>query len=109
MKSHTGSVLALGKGCISGSRTKQKVNARSSTESELIGIGDKISKVAWTKKFIENQGFKVNLNIVHQDNTSTVESMNNGKPSSGKRTRHFDIRLFHVADLIGRKECLFSF
>ena len=31
--------------------------------------------------------------------------MNNGKLSSGKQTRHFDIRLFHVTDLIGRKEC----
>ena len=45
MKSHTGSIFTLGKGCISGSSTKQKVNARSSTESELIGIDDKISKV----------------------------------------------------------------
>ena len=32
--------------------------------------------------------------------------MNNGKLSSGKRTRHFDIRLFYVTDLIGRKECI---
>ena len=31
--------------------------------------------------------------------------MNNGKLSSGKRTRHFDIRLFYVTDLIERNEC----
>ena len=109
MKSYTGSVFALGKGCISGSSTKQKVNARSSTESELIGIDDKISKVIWTKKFIENQGYKVNLNIIYQDNTSTIKLMNNGKLSSGKRTRHFDIRLFYVTDLIGRKECIVKY
>ena len=27
--------------------------------------------------------------------------MKNGKESSGKRTRHFDIRLFYVTDMIG--------
>jgi hypothetical protein len=29
---------------------------------------------------------------------------NNGKASSGKRTRHFDIKYFYVTDLIGRDE-----
>ena len=28
--------------------TKQKVNARSSTESELIGVDDRISNILWT-------------------------------------------------------------
>jgi hypothetical protein len=28
----------------------------------------------------------------------------NGKESSGKRTRHFDIKYFYVTDLVGRKE-----
>ena len=29
---------------------------------------------------------------------------NNGKASSGKRTRHFDIKFFYFTDLIQRKE-----
>ena len=29
---------------------------------------------------------------------------NNGKISSGKRTRHFDIKLFYITDLISRGE-----
>ena len=105
MKSHTGSVFTLGKGCISGSSTKQKINSRSTTESELIAVDDKIAKVIWSQRFIECQGFKSNLNIIYQDNTSTLKLMNNGKLSSGKRTRHFDIRLFYVTDLIERNEC----
>ena len=56
------------------------------------------------KKFIENQGFKVNLNIVYQDNTSTMKLINNGKVSSGKRTRHFGIKLFYITDLIAKDE-----
>ena len=45
MKSHTGSTFTLGKGAIWNEFTKQKVNARSSTEAELISIDDKISKI----------------------------------------------------------------
>ena len=103
-KSHTGSVFTLGKGAIISDSTKQKVKSRSSTESELIGIDDKISKVIWTKKFIEHQGFKIKVNIVYQDNESTIKLGKNGKESSGKRTRNFDIKYFYVSYLIARDE-----
>ena len=53
MKSHPGSTFTLGKGSISSSSTTEKINSRSSTEGELIGIDDKISKVIWTKNLIE--------------------------------------------------------
>jgi hypothetical protein len=84
--------------------TKQKVNSRSSTEAELIGVEDKISKILWARRSIKYQGFKVKLNIIYQDNTSTMKLENNGKASSGKRTRHFDIEYFYVTDLIGGDE-----
>jgi hypothetical protein len=41
---------------------------------------------------------------VCQDNTSTMTLENKGKASSGKRTRHFDIKMFYVTDLIERDE-----
>ena len=44
------------------------------------------------------------LNIIYQDNTSTMKLQKNGKLSSGKRTRHFDIKLFYITDLIDRDE-----
>ena len=56
MKSHTGTVFTLGKGAVISDSTKQKSNARSSTEAELNGVDDKISKILWSKKFIEYQG-----------------------------------------------------
>jgi hypothetical protein len=104
MKSHTGAVFTMGKGAVISSATKQKVNSRSSTESELVAMDDKMSKVLWVKRFLEWQGFEVKLNIVYQDNTSTMKLGENGKASSGKRTRHFDIKYFYVTDLIDRKE-----
>jgi hypothetical protein len=104
MKSHTGMLFTLGKGAVISSSVKQKTNSRSSTEAELNATDDMISKVIWMKRFIEHQGFKVNLNVVYQDNTSTMELVNNGKVSSGKRTINFDIKLFYITDLISRDE-----
>jgi hypothetical protein len=104
MKSHTGAMFTMGKGAIISSSSKQKVNSRSSTEAELIGVDDKISKCLWMKRFLEWQGFTVKLNIIYQDNTSSIKLEENGKESSGKRTRHFDIKYFYVTDLVGRKE-----
>ena len=44
------------------------------------------------------------FNFVFQGNTSTIKLSENEKLSSVKRTRHFDVRLFHVTDFISRKE-----
>jgi hypothetical protein len=49
MRSYTGSTFSLGKGMIISDSTKQKVNSRSSTEAELIGVDDRISKILWAK------------------------------------------------------------
>ena len=92
------------KGVISSNFKKQKNNTRSSTEAELHGINDKISKVLWTKRFIEWQNFKVKLNVVYQDNKSSMKLAKNALASTGKRTRHFDIKTFYVTDLIDRDE-----
>jgi len=34
-------------------------------EAELNGIDEKISKILWSKKFIEYQGFKVKVNVIN--------------------------------------------
>ena len=103
-KSHTGAALLLGNGVICFMSIKQKVNTRSSTEAELVGVDDIISKVLWTKLFIEAQGHKVTMNVIYRDNTSAMKLEANGKASSGKRTRHFNIKYFYITDLIERKE-----
>ena len=55
MKSHTGYCLTLGTGApISGSQL-QKINTRSSTESELVGIENVIGYVEWTNLYCKCQ------------------------------------------------------
>jgi hypothetical protein len=107
-KSHTGATLTLGKGCVTSISAKQKVNTRSSTESELVGMDDVVAKIVWTKYMIEAQGFNIE-NIAHRDNTSTMKLEENGKSSSGKRTRHFNIKYFYVTDLVKRKEIILKY
>ena len=41
----------------------------SSTEAELVGVDDILSKMLWTKLFIEAHGHKVNMNVIYCDNT----------------------------------------
>jgi hypothetical protein len=103
-RSHTGAVFTLGSGVITSVSTKQKVNTRSSTEAELVGIDDVISKILWTRRFIEAQGFKPKSAVVYRDNTSSMKLEENGRASASKRTRHFNIKWFYVTDLIQRKE-----
>jgi hypothetical protein len=49
---------------------------------------------------MEAQGYKIDKNILYQDNKSTILLENNGKRSSGKRTRAFNIRYFFLTDQI---------
>jgi hypothetical protein len=84
MKSHTGATLLLGSRTITSISTKQKINTCSSTEAELVGIDDVVSKVLWTKLFLEAQNFHIDTNIVYCDNTSSMKLEENGKAGSGK-------------------------
>jgi len=52
---------------------------------------------------------KVKVNVIYQDNTSMMKLAQNGKASSGKRTRHFDIKMFYVTDLIHQDECMVKY
>ena len=104
MRSHTGGAMTLGKGAIYGTSTRQKINTKSSTEAELVGVNDVMPQVLWTRYFLEAQGYSVRDSIVYQDNQSAILLEKNGKASSSKRTRHINIRYFFVTDRIAANE-----
>jgi hypothetical protein len=104
MKSHTGATMTLGKGSVYSASTRQKLNTRSSTEAELVGVDDLMPQILWTRHFLEAQGYDVHENTVYQDNQSTMLLENNGRASSSKRTRHINIRYFFVTDRIKENE-----
>jgi hypothetical protein len=104
MKSHTGATMSLGKGAIYSRSTRQRLNTKSSTEAELVGVDDVMPQVLWTRYFLEAQGYKIKDSKIFQDNQSTILLAKNGKRSSSKRTRHINIRYFFVADRVKSNE-----
>jgi hypothetical protein len=96
--------MSLGKGSIIGMSKKQKINARSSTECELVGADDAMPQVMWTRYFIEAQGFGIDDNILAQDNLSTMLLEKNGKQSSSKRTKHIRVRYFFIKDRVANND-----
>ena len=100
-KSHTGATMMFGgysEGAIQSISRKQKLNTKSSTESELVGADDASIMILWTKLFMEEQGYPIKKNILYQDNKSAILLETNGKRSSGKRSRYLNIRYFFLTD-----------
>jgi hypothetical protein len=104
MKSHTGGTMSLGKGSIYSASKTQRLNTKSSTEAELVGVDDVSAQILWTRYFLEEQGYKISENTLYQDNQSAMLLENNGRASSSKRTRHINVRYFFVTDRIKSKE-----
>jgi hypothetical protein len=89
---------------------KQKINTKSSTKAELVGVDNAMSFVEWIQLFVEQQIKSINDDsvlqkigsnvVIQQDNTSTIQLVNNGQVSSTKRTQHINIRYFYVTSKI---------
>jgi hypothetical protein len=104
MRGHTGGGLSMGTGFPIVTSTKQKLNTRSSTECEIVGVDDCMPAVLWTRYFLEAQGYGVTKNIVYQDNKSVILMEKNGKASSSKHTKHINIRYFFVTERINKRD-----
>ena len=100
MRSQTGGLLSMGKGAVYNTSTKQKINTKSSTEAEFFGVDDLMPQILWTRLFLTAQGMNVRDNIIYQDNESAMKLAQNGRASSGKRTRHINIRYYFITDRI---------
>ena len=89
---------------------KQKINTKSSTKAELVGVDDVMSFVEWVQLFVGEQLRSINNDsvlkkigseiVIQQDNTRTIQLARNGNQSSTKRTRHINIRYFYVTGKI---------
>jgi hypothetical protein len=102
-KGHTGTEITIGKGIVFGRSAKQKLVAKSSAESELIGLSDSLPQVIWTRNWLISQGYKPKPATVYQDNMSTMALIKKGK-STSMNTRHVNIRYFFAKDRVDSKE-----
>ena len=109
MRSHTGAIMSVGKGATYASSTRQKINTRSSTEAELVGVNDSMPQIIWTRNFLRAQGYNLGPSEIYQDNQSAMLLEKNGKASSGRRTRHISIRYFFVTDRVAKGEVVIKY
>ena len=93
-RSQTGGTASLGKGYFISTSIKQKLNTRSSTETELVAADYLIPHHCWTNYFFKNQGYDTKSTVMYQDNQSAILLENNGRASSSIRTKHLNIRYF---------------
>ena len=100
MKGHGGLFVTEGLGAMYSQSTKLKLNTISSTETELVTVGEKLPKCIWFRLYRIAQGGYANEDILMQDNQSTILLENNGRFSVGKGSRHINIRYFFITDRI---------
>ena len=89
---------------------KQKINTKSSTEAELVGVDDAMTFVMWMKHFFKSQVRSINMDsplkplgsnvTIEQDNTSAIQQERNGWKSSSKRTKHITVRYLYTTGLL---------
>ena len=80
------------------SSTKQKLNTRRSTETELVGADDFMPEICCTWYFVKAQRYRFLDNVLFQDNRSSILLERNEKASKSKRTKHMNIRYLFITD-----------
>ena len=64
MRSDTGGTMSMGWGVIHVKSSKQKLNTKSSTEAEVVGVSDYMPYNIWVVMFLEEQGYRIFDNIL---------------------------------------------
>ena len=52
---------------------------------------------------MKDQGYPISRKLFYQDNMSAVQIEKNGSVSSGKKSRHINIRFFFIKDILKRE------
>ena len=103
MKGHTSGLVSLGRGTIHNKLSKQKINTKSSTESEVVDASDFIPWTIWLKRILQELGYGMKRTLLYQDNESTIKMEKNGLKSCEDKSRHINIRYFSIKDVLERE------
>ena len=104
MRSHTGGIISMGWGAMHSKSSKQKINTKSSTEAEIVGLSEYVPYNIWLINFLKAQGYSMKSNTIYQDNQSAIRMAKNGRNSCTGNSRHIDIRYFFVKDRVDKGE-----
>mmetsp|Transcript_19868 Transcript_19868/g.22531 ORF Transcript_19868/g.22531 Transcript_19868/m.22531 type:complete len:213 (-) Transcript_19868:60-698(-) len=96
--------MSFGWGLVHCKSVKQKINTKSSTEAEIVGVSDYLPFPIWMRYFVEAQGHPPPNVKGYQDNVSATRMEKNGKKSCTGNSRHIHIKYFFVKDRIDNGE-----
>jgi hypothetical protein len=99
MRGHTGGITSFGTGIIDQKSSKQKMNTRSSTETEHVGTSEYLPKPVFFELFMGAQGYKPHTTLA-KDNESEIRMLINGKASCTSNSKHVAIKYFWCTDRI---------
>ena len=103
-KGQTGIVVTLGPHgpCVGTRCAKQKMNVSSSTDGEVLTSFEGIPITRLVTALLRAFSYD-HIPVLHQDNKSSIQMMEEGK-SSSKHTKHFDMRLQVLNEMIRNAE-----
>lgn len=91
-KGHTGFEIRAGNDCIFCKSTKQRVNALSSTEAEILALADSLTFLDWVIQIYDDLHITLTLPITfYEDNLSTISIVTNGPQF--RRAKHMLIKV----------------
>ena len=99
MRGHTGGITTFGTGVIDQKSSMQRMNTRSSTETEHVGTSEYLPKPIFIELFMNAQGYKPKLTLA-KDNESEIRMLTNGKASCTSNSKHVAIKFFWSNDRI---------
>jgi hypothetical protein len=97
-RGQTGSLMTFGKEAVASSSNKLKCNTKSSTETEIISLADKLMDIIWMHYFVECQEYIIDEYVIYQDNMSALLLEKNGRVLSSRRTKHIKAKYFLIKD-----------
>ncbi len=96
--------MSFGQGMVMSYSWKHKINTKSSTEAELVGVDDSLGCILWARYFIQAQGYDMDVLLLYQDNMSAILLKMNRKASSSKHTKHIKVKYFLIKDGVSQGE-----
>ena len=73
MRGHTGGTMSMGRGTLHCKSSKQRLNTKSTTESELVGLSEYLPYDIWQVIFFGAQRYGIRNNYIYQDNESAIK------------------------------------
>jgi hypothetical protein len=71
--------MSFGQGMALSYSWKHKINTKSSTEAELVGVYDSLGYILWARYFMVEQGYNMEPSLLYQDECYPARDQREGE------------------------------